>query len=88
MRLHCNDCGKVVSTEVPDKTVVRGWTQCPECVEKLMCDEKQALDLTDEWRRSWGVESHRYDIASAHTAAIRFVTWLYKKRNITLVKSQ
>ena len=52
------------------------------------CDEKQALELVDEWRKGWGVPEYKYDIASAHTAAIRFVTWLYKQKNITLVKHQ
>ena len=34
MRLTCNKCGKPVSTEVPDDTVVRAWIECPECVNK------------------------------------------------------
>ncbi len=34
MRLHCLACGKVVSTEVPDSTVVRAALECPECIEK------------------------------------------------------
>jgi hypothetical protein len=42
MRLTCNNCGKVVSTEVPDNTIVRGWIDCPECIEKnddFICKE-------------------------------------------------
>ena len=38
MRLHCGECGKVVSTEVPDDTVVRAWIECPECIEKADYD--------------------------------------------------
>ena len=34
MRLHCNKCGESVSTEVPDNTILRGWIECPECIEK------------------------------------------------------
>ena len=34
MRLHCNRCGESVSTEVPNDTVLVGWIECPECVEK------------------------------------------------------
>lgn len=30
MRIRCNCCGKVVSTEVPEGTLVRAWTECPE----------------------------------------------------------
>ena len=34
MRIKCNVCGKSVSTEVPDETVIRAWVSCPECIEK------------------------------------------------------
>lgn len=34
MRITCSNCGKPVSTEVPDDTIVRAWVECPECVEK------------------------------------------------------
>lgn len=34
MRIHCNKCGKSVSTEVPEDTIVRAWVECPECVAK------------------------------------------------------
>ena len=33
-RLHCHRCGSVVSTPVPSDAVVRGWIECPECIEK------------------------------------------------------
>lgn len=33
MRLRCYFCGKSVSTEVDDETVVRAILVCPECVE-------------------------------------------------------
>jgi len=35
MRIKCGYCGKSVSTEVPDGTVVRAWVECPECIENL-----------------------------------------------------
>lgn len=34
MRLRCYDCGKSVSTEVDDSTVVRALLRCPECIER------------------------------------------------------
>ena len=34
MRLNCYGCGKSVSTEVPDSTIVRASLDCPECIEK------------------------------------------------------
>ena len=37
MRLRCYECGKSVSTEVPDDTVVRAVLTCPECIEKEEC---------------------------------------------------
>lgn len=35
MRLHCFNCGKIVSTEVPDGTIFRAVAQCPECAAKV-----------------------------------------------------
>jgi hypothetical protein len=32
--LRCYNCGKTVSTEVPDSTVVRAVVICPECLER------------------------------------------------------
>jgi hypothetical protein len=39
MRLICFTCGKPVSTEVPDSTIVRGTIDCPECVEDERPDQ-------------------------------------------------
>jgi hypothetical protein len=41
MRLRCWFCGKSVSTEVPDETIVRAILVCPECIEakKVMIPE-------------------------------------------------
>lgn len=33
-QLKCNTCFAIVSTLVPDQTIVRGWIECPECVYK------------------------------------------------------
>jgi len=33
MRLLCYFCGKSVSNEVPEETVIRAVLACPECVE-------------------------------------------------------
>jgi hypothetical protein len=35
MKLHCGQCGKPISTEIPDGTVVRAWIECPECCETM-----------------------------------------------------
>ena len=37
MRLTCWECGKSVSTEVPEDTIVRATLVCPECFQDL-CD--------------------------------------------------
>lgn len=44
-RIHCNKCGKSVSSEVPDDTIVRAWVECPECVAKSPDYEKQIARL-------------------------------------------
>ena len=36
MRLHCSVCGRDVSTEVPDGTIVRAFIQCPDCINDDM----------------------------------------------------
>lgn len=32
MRIHCFCCGKSVSTEVPEETILRAVAYCPECL--------------------------------------------------------
>ena len=32
--IRCGTCGKIVSTPVPDETVIRAYIECPECIEK------------------------------------------------------
>jgi hypothetical protein len=59
------NCGKSVSTEVPDGTIVRAWVECPECIEKdprFVRDDKSLRELVAEvteldrkvWRRQQG----------------------------------
>jgi hypothetical protein len=36
MRLFCFMCGKSVSTEVPDETILRAICVCPECIPRSM----------------------------------------------------
>lgn len=35
MILHCFHCGRTVSNELPDDTVIRGTIECPECSSNL-----------------------------------------------------
>jgi hypothetical protein len=45
--LHCNSCGKQVSTgyvaiptQTPDRgLIIRAWIECPECIEAKILDE-------------------------------------------------
>jgi hypothetical protein len=41
MRLHCATCGKAVSNELPENTVVLAWINCLECIEKLAASVKE-----------------------------------------------
>jgi NAD-dependent SIR2 family protein deacetylase len=34
VRLRCHECGKSVSTDVADDTIVRAVLICPECLER------------------------------------------------------
>lgn len=33
-RVHCSECGKEVSSPVPDDFVIRAFVQCPECARE------------------------------------------------------
>jgi DNA-directed RNA polymerase subunit RPC12/RpoP len=33
MRYHCNMCGKSVTSELPDGSVIRAILVCPECIQ-------------------------------------------------------
>lgn len=44
MRLHCTECGKSVSSEVPDGTIVRAILVCPECVARMFPAEDAPAD--------------------------------------------
>ena len=35
MKILCHECGASCSTPVPDKTVIRGYVMCPECISKV-----------------------------------------------------
>lgn len=43
MRIRCSWCGKPVSTEVPDGTIVRAFVECPECIATLRWQLNETL---------------------------------------------
>lgn len=43
MRLICYGCGKSVSTEVPDDTIVRAVLVCPECVPRMIREDAKTI---------------------------------------------
>ena len=43
MRLKCGVCGKPVSTEVPDGTIVMAFIECPDCIDK----DDEAIDVVE-----------------------------------------
>ena len=55
MRIKCSNCGKDVSTEVPEGTIIRAWVECPVCaadVPNELCyegpenlEERQKFDV-------------------------------------------
>lgn len=34
MKIKCSKCGRPVSIEVPDDTIIRAWIECPDCLER------------------------------------------------------
>ena len=49
MRIHCHECSKPVSNEVPDDTVLRAVATCPECIEKQ--PDRAPVDVVAAVRR-------------------------------------
>jgi hypothetical protein len=43
MRLFCFFCGKSVSTEVPDDTILRAVCVCPECIPHAIREDAQSI---------------------------------------------
>jgi hypothetical protein len=50
VRLHCIECGKSVSNEVPEETVLRAVAVCPECVEHSWTASAGVLLIADKAR--------------------------------------
>jgi hypothetical protein len=50
MRIRCFHCGKSVSTEVPDETLLRAIAICPECCDPDVraAQEKAAKEKSDD----------------------------------------
>jgi DNA-directed RNA polymerase subunit RPC12/RpoP len=50
MRYHCHFCGKSVTSELPDDTVIRAILVCPECIEdkRIVIPEPAELPTLDE----------------------------------------
>lgn len=47
MRLFCFGCGKCVSNQVPDDTVVRAVTICPECIPRWIREDVKWIGNQD-----------------------------------------
>lgn len=48
MRLHCWFCGKSVSTEVSEETIVRAALVCPECIPRVL--KEHVTDFPKEFK--------------------------------------
>lgn len=46
MRLFCIECGKPVSNELPEETIVRAICICPECIAKQPIQRKKYRGLS------------------------------------------
>lgn len=72
-QLRCMHCGTPVSTEVPEKTIVRAFIECPECIDK--CVEKTllryAVRLLGEERELWGFVKDELNALDDYNARVR-----------------
>ncbi len=48
MRIGCSTCGKVVSTEVPGRTIIRAYVECPECIEEETMIDNDTREVVKE----------------------------------------
>ena len=48
MRYYCYFCGKSVTSEVPDDTVIRAVLVCPECIEAGRIVVKDTIQFDKE----------------------------------------
>jgi hypothetical protein len=63
MRLWCWFCGKSVSNEVPEDTVVRAVAICPECIEA------GKITFSEDTERVWNGDAKPY--MSHHDRGVR-----------------
>jgi hypothetical protein len=68
-------CGKLVSSEVPDSTVIRAFVECPECVEKHKSQVK--IESPKEFRRIIGARVCNFEILTGEEACCNEESELY-----------
>lgn len=51
MRYHCHFCGKSVTSELPDDSVIRSILVCPECIEnkKIIIPDHDRREHDWQW---------------------------------------
>lgn len=74
--LSCTVCGKPASSPVPESTVVRGFIECPECIEKqgketLTLNRQELFDLRATYAAS---EQRGKDLVDKTTKEMRETT--------------
>jgi DNA-directed RNA polymerase subunit RPC12/RpoP len=80
MRLRCFDCGKSVTTELPDKTIIRAYVQCPECIEKEIIKERDDWHFFIKFIVDHVEEYHEY-IDAVNDAKVIIYDEIMKERN-------
>jgi hypothetical protein len=97
-RIRCNSCGKPISSLIPSDTVLRGWAECPECVEAqppiIITDtEKYRLMLMEcrkgrnfriEWDKNYGVDKRTGWSISFNGS---FLVELEKRLSVAIIKA-
>lgn len=70
MKITCDGCGAIVSSEVPDGTVLDAFVECPQCIEERVegvdpCEARWTTQsgVVDRCRRLGPHWSHKGDIA-------------------------
>lgn len=72
MKITCDGCGAIVSSEVPDGTVLDAFVECPQCIEeRAPCGET--------WLTSTGYLDHCARVGEHVTHRGAFAEWLAYK---------
>lgn len=87
MRIRCNECGKSISTEVPDETIIRAWIVCPECIEgkvKEQTNDYKYCGCNSNWKAYYTLSEKQQEdvfVTSEECPQCQYNYWTFKEKS-------